>query len=110
MEAKGATSKIRLEIDHFLFYRKSRMGLLIGKLLDPLISNGSIFLQAGENCKIKYKIECVDFSKIANTKIIELNIRNSCEEKMFNGATVKQFTADIVTNYILDERKSTLVF
>ena len=86
------------------------MGLLIGKLLKPLISNGAIFLQAGENCKIKYKIDCVDFSKIANTKIIELKIRNSCEEKMFNGTSIKQFTADIVTNYILDERKSTLVF
>ena len=110
MTVEGATSKIKLEIYHFLFYRKSRVGVMVGTLVEPLISNGRIFAEAGENCKVKFKSESVDLSEMGSARIVEINIKKTCEEKYFKGAVVKQFTAESVSNYITENQKTFLSF
>ena len=107
MTTEGATSKIQVEIDHFLLYRKSKVGVITGKLVEPLLSQGQIFVKAGDDCKVKLKIEILDFTKLRNVKILEMAIKNSCEEKMLNGTFVKQFTALSVSDYITDVQKTT---
>ena len=106
MSSEGATSTIKVEIDHFLFYRKSRVGVIIGTLIEPLLSNGTTFVRAGEDCKIKFKFDCMDFTKLSSVSFLELVIRNSCEEKMFKGGLVKQFTAERVSKYIPEQSKT----
>ena len=99
-------SNIQVEIDHLLFYRKSRIGVLAGKLVKPIFSQGEIFVKAGEECKVKFKIEIFDFTKLRDAKILGMAIKNSCEEKMYKGCFVKQFTADSFCDYISDKPKT----
>ena len=72
MTTEGATSKIQVEIDHFLLYRKSKVGVITGKLVEPLLSQGQIFVKAGDDCKVKLKIEILDFTKLRNVKICNI--------------------------------------
>ena len=109
MTTERKTSKIQVEIDQFLFYRKSKVGLFIGSLVEPLLSDGQIFAKAGETCKVKFKMDNIDLSKILSVRSLEFVIKNSCEEKNYNGSFVKQFTALSVSDYIHDQAK-TLIF
>ena len=106
MTSEMKTSKIQVEIDHFLVYRKSKVGLFIGSLVEPLLSDGQVFLNAGETCKIKIKIESVDFTKLPNVKNLEFLVKNSCEEKNYSGTFVKQFTATSITDYVFEKQKT----
>ena len=106
MTSEGATSKIQVQIDHLLIYTKSRTGLFIGTLVEPLMSDGQVFVKGGENCKVKIKYDILDFGKLKHTKILEFVIHNSCEEKMLNGTFVKQFTALSVSDYTCDVEKT----
>ena len=106
MTCGGETSKIKVEFDNFLFYRKSKVGVIVAKLTEPLLSNGATIAYAGEISKIKFKYDIVDFTKLSTVKFLEIIIRNSYEEKMVNGRLVKQFTAERMTDYISDKSKS----
>ena len=106
MTCGGETSKIRVEFDHFLFYRKSKVGVIVATLQDPLLSNGAIIANAGETSKIKFKFDIVDLTKLSSARFLELVIRNSYEEKIINGRLVKQFTAERVSDYISDKSKT----
>ena len=106
MAAEGATSKIKVEIDQLLYYRKSRTGIFVGSLVEPLLSDGQVFVKAGDNCKIKIKFDALDLIKMRNTKMMEFIIKNSCEEKMLNGTFVKQITACSVSDYISEDQKT----
>ena len=70
MTAERKTSKIQVEIDQFLFYRKSKVGLFIGSLVEPLLSDGQIFAKASETCKVKLKMDNIDLSKILSYRFI----------------------------------------
>ena len=105
MTCSGATSRIKVEIDHFIFYRKSKIGLIIGSLTDCLTSNGSILADEREDCKIKIKLDCVDLTKLGHARFLELTIQNFYEEKFYKGVSVKQFTAVSVSDYISDLSK-----
>ena len=106
MTSEGATSKIQVEIDHLLLYRKSRVGILTGKLVEPLYSKGKVFVKAGEDCKVKFKFDIVDLAKLRDVKDLEIVIKNSCEEKMYKSSFVKQFTADSFCHYISDKPRT----
>ena len=106
MTAEIKTSKIQVEIDQFLVYRKSKVGIFIGSLIEPLLSDGQIFAKAGETCKIKLKMDTIDLSKLSTVRSLEFIIKNSCEEKNYNGSFVKQFTAISVSDYINDQAKT----
>ena len=106
MAVEQTTSKILVEIETFLFYRKSRVGIIAGKLLKPIFSRGCEFAREGEPCNIKFKLDLIDFSRMPDVKIVEVIISNTCEEKAFKGNIVKQFTAKSIPDYISDRRKT----
>ena len=106
MASERETSQIQVEIDQFLYYRKSRVGLFVGILVEPLLSKGKIFVDTGEECKIKIKFDCIDLQKLPDARILEFEIKNSFEEKIHLGKLVKQFTAEAITKYTSDEQKS----
>ena len=106
MAVERATSTIKVELDTLLFYRKSGVGIIGGKLLDPIISNGKIFCKEGELCNIKFRSDIIDFSRISNVKILEIIIGNTYEEKCYKETLIKQFTAKSITEYKSDTKKS----
>ena len=83
MTSNQATSTIQVEIEHLLYYRKSKIGLFVGTLVEPLMSHGEIFVDAGKECKIKIKFDCIDLQKLRSARVLEFVIRNSCEEKFY---------------------------
>ena len=106
MAVQQTTSTIMVEMDTFLFYRKSRVGIIGAKLLSPIISQGKIFCREGELCNIKFRLDLIDFSKISHARVLDIIIENSCEEKLYKGNTIKQFTAKSFTDYKSDARKT----
>ena len=108
MTSNQATSTIQVEIEHLLYYRKSKIGLFVGTLVEPLMSHGEIFVDAGKECKIKIKFDCIDLQQLRSARVLEFVIRNSCEEKFYFGRLIKQFTAEAVTNYTSEEAKSSM--
>ena len=106
MAVEGATSKIRVEIDTLVFYRKSKIGIIGAKLMVPIMSQGKLIAVEGEQCNIKFRLDLLNFARIENVKFLELIIRNSYEEKFFKGNLIKQFVAESFSDYISDERKT----
>ena len=106
MTPETKTTKIQVEIDHFLVYRKSRVGIFIGSLKGVLLSDGQSFVRDGETCKIKIKFDLIDLTKMQNVQALEFIIRKSCEEKSYNGTFVKQFTAISISDYISEKTRS----
>ena len=102
MAAEMKTSKIQVEIDHFLVYRKSRVGLFIGSLVTPLLSDGQVFVKAEEKCKVKINFDLIDLQKMKNVRALEFTIKNTCEEKVYSGTFVKQFSAICISDYIYE--------
>ena len=108
MTAEQTTSKILIEIDSFLFYRKSGVGIIGGKLLNPLFSQGKVFAIEGEHCSIKFRKNIIDFHRMSDVRVLEIEIENSCEEKSLKGNLIKQFTAKSFTDYKSETRKTIL--
>ena len=108
MAAEQTTSKILVDMDSFLFYRKSGVGVIGGKLLNPIFSHGKVFAIEGELCNIKFRIDLIDFNRLSNVRVLEIIIGNSCEEKSFKGNLIKQFTAKSFTDYKSETRKTVI--
>lgn len=112
MSGNNETRKLKIEIDNFVFYRNSKVGLIVCKTVEPLISKGQTFLDIGVDCKVKFDLDCVDLSKLAKAGEVDLFIKNSCEEKFLRGSLVKQFTLESVDSYIenADDKRKTVQF
>ena len=112
MEGKTSTKIIKVEIDNFVFYRKSKTGLIVGKTVEPLTSNGKPFLSADADCKLKFKLDCPNLflASLAADKFVEFEIKNTCEEKILRGVPVKQFTVEAVANYYEDDQREIVQF
>lgn len=108
MAVERATSNIVVEMDTFLFYRKSRVGIIGAKLLSPIISQGKIFCEEGEICNIKFRLDLIDFSRLSHCRVLEIIIANSCEEKTYKGNSIKQFTAKSIIDYKSDTKKTVI--
>ena len=112
MTAEQATRILKVEIDNFVFYRKSKTGLIVAKAVEPLTSNGEPFLVAGADCKLKFKLDCPNIllASLAADKFVEFRIKNTCEEKLLRGVPVKQFTVESVVNYYEDDQREIVQF
>ena len=106
------TRLIKLEVDNFVFYRKSQTGLIVGKAVEPLISGGTTFLNAGENCKIKFNLDCPNFNlqRLSVARVVDFSVVNYCEEKYLRGAPVKQFTVASISQYHADNKREVIQF
>ena len=103
---------LRVDIDNFVFYQKSKVGLLVGKAIQPLISQDKILLNTGDDCKIKFKVDIsnLDFQQLVSAKSVDFAVKNFFEEKNFKGSLVKQFTADTVEKYNADNKREIVRF
>ena len=112
MDAEKITRDLKVEIDNFVFYRKSKVGLIVGKTVEPVISNEKTFLGAGEDCKIKFKLDCpnLNLQQLAAGKFVEFKVKNTYEEKLLRGSIVKQFTLDSFTKYHADDKREAIPF
>ena len=72
----------------------------------PIMSQGKLIAVEGEQCKIKFRLDLLNFARIENVKFLELIIRNSYEGKLRIGNLIKQFVAESFSDYISDERKT----
>ena len=57
MSFQQTSKNLKIEIDNFIFYQKSKVGLIVGRAAEPLISGGKTFVQVGEECRIKFKLQ-----------------------------------------------------
>lgn len=112
MAAERATRILKIEIDNFVFYQKSKVGLIVGKVVEPLISDGLVILNTGCDCKIKLKADCVNlnYQKLSTSKNLDFIVQNSYELKNLRGVPVKQFTADSVTSYNENDKREIISF
>ena len=97
-------------LDSFIYYQSTKIALFVGKTAKPLISNNRIFLEEGEVCKVKAKLEILDLEKLTSSQTIDFNILGSFEIKTIKGATVKQFTASSVNSYNEDNQRKIISF
>ena len=112
MDADLNTRLVKLEIDNFVFYRRSKIGLIVGKLVEPLVSKNQVFLNTGEDCKIKFQLDCqnINLQQLATVKVVNFQVESSFEEKTLRGAPVKQFTAKSVLKYNADDKREAIPF
>ena len=103
---------ITLATENFIFYQKSKVIILLGKATSPLISDNKVILDKGENCKIQFKTDILNFdaNKFLPAGSIEYLIENTCEERIVAGATVKQFYAKAISNYHENNKRKTFQF
>ena len=112
MNNEEKTKVLRVDIDNFVFYQKSKVGLLVGKAIQPLISQDKILLNTGDDCKIKFKVDIpnLDFQQLVSAKSVDFGVKNFFEEKNFKGSLLKQFTADTVEKYNADHKREIVRF
>ena len=103
---------IKIEIDNFIFYRKSKVGLILGRATEPLVSGGKNFVNIGEECRLKFRIDCpnLNLQQLAIAKVIDLAIKNSCEEKYIRDTKIKQFTVEAINQYNADDQREIIQF
>ena len=97
-------------VESFIYYQSTKIALFVGKTAKPLISGDRIFLEEGELCKVKTKLEILDLEKLTNCQSIDFNILGSFELKSIKGASVKQFTAESVNAYNEDNQRKIISF
>ena len=90
---------LNFSVESFIYYHSTKIALLVGKTAKPLISNNKVFLNEGEICKVKAKLDILDLEQLARSDSVDLSIVGSYEEKLVRGAPVKQFSADKVNKY-----------
>ena len=112
MSGPTTTKTLKVQIDNFVFYRTSDVGILLGKLSEPLFSNDKIFLEVGTDCKIKFKLDCPNLSlnNLASAGSVDFIVRNTCERKFLRGSPVHQFTAEAIEKYHEDDKRETFSF
>ena len=112
MNQEQITRFIKIDIDNFVFYRKSQTGLIVGKAVEPVISGGKTFVNVGENCKIKFNLDCpnLNLQRLSVARVIDFSVANVCEEKFLRGAPVKQFTVTSVNQYHADNKREIIQF
>ena len=112
MSRQTGTKNLKVELGNFVFYSKSDVGVVLGKVSEPLFSNDKIFLDVGLECKIKFKLDCPNLSlaSLASADFVEFEVQNCCEKKFFRGQTIHQFTAKGVRKYYEDNKRETVSF
>lgn len=101
---------LTFEIETFIFYSKTNYLVLVGKTAKPLVSKNKIFLDEGEACKVKAKVDLFDLTKLCSCSSVEINIAGSYEEKIVRGVPIKQFTAEGVLQYNEDNQRKLVSF
>ena len=102
--------KLTFQVENFIFYYSTKIALLVGKTAKPLISNNRIFLEEGQECKVKAKLDILDIAKLSRCSSVDLKIRGSYEIKTVRGNSIKQFTAEEVIAYNEDDQRQTISF
>ena len=102
--------KLTFQVENFIFYYSTKIALLVGKTAKPLISNNRIFLEEGQQCKVKAKLDILDIAKLSTCSSVDLKIRGSYEIKTVRGNSIKQFTAEEVIAYNEDDQRQTISF
>ena len=112
MSFQQTSKNLKIEIDNFIFYQKSKVGLIVGRAVEPLISGGKTFVQVGEECRIKFKLDCnnLNLQQLAIAKIVDILVKNSCEEKFVRGVKVKQFSVESFNQYNADDQREIIQF
>ena len=101
---------LKIEVDNFIFYQKSKVGLIVGKAVHQLKSQDRILLSSGEDCKIKFKSDIVDLQKLTSAKTVDFVVKNFFEERPYKGTSVKQFVAESVDQYNEDSQREIIRF
>ena len=103
---------LTLSTDNFIYYHKTKIIILQGKILEALISENQIVVDKGENCKVVFKsdIPNFDITKFLEAGSVKYSVKNICEERTNNGVAVKSFYATGIIHYHENNQRKTISF